>query len=72
MGDPEDPPHLHPGLAVGPPSALFIQPFLRRRHLVLVIIVVVLLLLHIFVFCEEVILLQVKLLLHGSCGDEQR
>lgn len=72
MGDPEDPPHLHPGLAAGPPSALFIQPFLRRRHLVLVIVIFLLLFLHVLVFCEEFVLLKVKLLLHGSWGDEQR
>lgn len=71
VGDPEDPPHLHPGLAVGPPSALFLQPFLRGRCLVL-LIVVVLLFLHILVLREEFFLLQVKLLLDGSCEVEEQ
>lgn len=73
VGDPEDPPHLHPGFAVGPPSSLFLQPFLRGRRLVLLLLViVVVLLLHILVLGEEFILLQVKLLLDGSCEEEQR
>lgn len=65
MRDPEDPPHLHPGLSVSPPPRLLLRPLLRGRAHVLFFLFL-LAFLHVLVLGVVAVLLEMELLFDGT------
>lgn len=67
--DPEDPPHLHPGLSIGPSSGLLLRSLLWRRAHVLFFLFL-LTFVHVLILRVVAVLLKMKLLLDCTAHKE--